>query len=146
MRREPNTEDFAFPVGETEETMGKAAASPAALVVEDDTDQRSLLCDLLGDCNLQLFECATGEHALAVLEEHGSEILLMFTDGKLAGAMSGAALATVVRQRFPHIRVIVVSGDHQRGLPSGTTFLLKPWSRRDILRQASEAGADCTKH
>jgi DNA-binding NtrC family response regulator len=107
-----------------------------ALVVEDDADQRELVCALLEECNMSCIECETAESAEAVLERSGSDVSLVFTDVNLAGHMSGTELAELAKARFPDMTVIVTSGSNIPKLPAGAMFMLKPWHALDILREA----------
>src|SRR5215813_13525644 len=46
----------------------RQAMKPAALVVEDDANQRYLIGTLLEECDMRVIECETGEAATAALE------------------------------------------------------------------------------
>lgn len=110
-----------------------------ALVVEDDEDQRELVCALLEECNMFCIECVTAESAEAVLERSGEDVSLVFADVNLAGPMSGTELAELAKARFPDLTVIVTSGSNVPKLPAGAMFMQKPWRALDILREAERA-------
>jgi len=62
---------------------------------------------------------------------------------QLPGSMDGVKLANAVRDRWPPILIIVVSGHHnvQSGeLPDNVTFLTKPYSERQIHQALSWIG------
>jgi hypothetical protein len=50
--------------------------------------------------------------------------------------MDGIELAQIAHQRFPALRIVVMSA-HPRvsRLPDGTQFISKPWSPLDLLRE-----------
>lgn len=117
----------------------QGVAKPTALVVEDDQDQRELVCLLLEECEMAVIQCETAESAEVVLERVGGNLTMMFTDVKLAGHMNGAELAELAKNRFPHLTVIVTSGSEAPTLPPGAMFMQKPWRALDILREAERA-------
>jgi len=112
---------------------------PIALVVEDDTLQRASIALLLEETEMDVFECESAEAAELVLEKVGGAICFMCTDVNLAGSMTGAELAGFTASHYPQIRIVVTSGNGAPALPSGTTFLQKPWNSLDLLREANDA-------
>jgi len=112
---------------------------PTALVVEDDADQRELVCALLEECDMDVIQCETAESAEAVLEKVGGDLSMIFTDVNLAGHMSGTELAALAKARFPDMTVIVTSGNAVPTLPAGAMFMQKPWRALDILREAERS-------
>jgi DNA-binding NtrC family response regulator len=120
-------------------TFKQNTAKPTALVVEDDQDQRELVSLLLEECDMAVIQCESAESAEAVLERVGGSLSMIFTDVRLAGAMSGAELAELAKRRFPDLMVIVTSGSEAPALPAGAMFMQKPWRALDILREAERA-------
>lgn len=104
-----------------------------ALVVEDDVLQREALAELLRDQGLEVVECSTAEAAELIVVTTGTELLALITDISLAGAMTGVQLAEYAKRRFPHINVVVVSGQGPAYIPQNTTFLLKPYQPMELL-------------
>ena len=80
------------------------------LVVEDDTDIRSLTVALFEDSDLEIIECESAEAALAVMLLRGAETVMIFADIQLAGAMDGVDLAREARMRWPHLTIVLTSG------------------------------------
>ncbi|WP_322923239.1 response regulator [Paenibacillus campi] len=82
-------------------------------------------------------DAADGELALPLIEQHLPDIVI--TDIKMP-FMDGLELCAVVRQRFPHIKVIILSGHDdfhyvQTALRLGATdYCLKPFSAADLLQ------------
>ncbi len=107
-----------------------------ALVVEDDRDQRALVGALLEECELTVVECETGEAAVFAMEHLRDTLVLIYVDVNLAGHMDGVELATLARQRFPHVSVILTSGSGVPKIPPDTVFIKKPWRALDLLRMA----------
>ena len=104
-----------------------------ALVVEDDAFQREAISDLLRGEGLEVVECSTAEAAELVVVSTGTELLALVTDISLGGEMSGVQLAEYAKRKFPHLKVILVSGKNPSYLPQDTTFLLKPYRAKQLL-------------
>jgi CheY-like chemotaxis protein len=105
-----------------------------ALVVEDDPLQREVMADLLKDEGLEVVECSTAEAAELVLVSTGTELKALVTDINLAGKMSGVELAAYAKRRFPHINVVMISGKGPPYVPDATSFLMKPFRPKELLR------------
>jgi DNA-binding NtrC family response regulator len=104
-----------------------------ALVVEDDAFQREILAELLRDHGLEVVECSSAETAELVLTSTGTELVALVTDVNLGGDMSGVELAQYAKRRFPHINVVMISGNSPSHIPQDTHFFLKPYSSKDLL-------------
>jgi FixJ family two-component response regulator len=111
------------------------AIKPIAVVVEDDYFQCERIRELLESNDMQVIRCESAEAAELVVARTGLELELLVTDVELSGRKTGLELATFARGFFPHLKIIVVSGN-RREVPAGTVFLEKPWSARDLLREA----------
>ena len=103
------------------------------LLVEDDMFQREVLADLLKDEGFEVIECTTAEAAELIIASTGNELRAVVTDHNLAGAMSGAALASYARRRHPGMTVVIMSGTTVSPMPANTTFLQKPFSPERLL-------------
>ena len=104
-----------------------------ALVVEDDRLQRELLSELLTTKGLEVVECSTAAAAEIVLVSTGTELRALVTDISLAGDMAGVALAELAKRSFPHLNVVMVSGQGPPYIPENTSFFLKPYQPRELL-------------
>jgi CheY-like chemotaxis protein len=114
------------------------------LVVEDDTDIRSLTVALFEDSDLEIVECESAEAALAVMLLRGAEAVMIFADIQLAGAMDGVDLAREAKMRWPHLTIVLTSGDDSerlQHLPAGVIYMPKPWKSRDVLIEVGRAKA-----
>jgi CheY-like chemotaxis protein len=113
---------------------------PAILVVEDEPLVRLAAVGMLEDAGFRMIEAADGEEALELLTAD-CDIQLLFTDVTMPGAIDGLALARHVRDRWPHIAIMVVSAKQvpqSRDLPTGSRFEQKPYSPETVVRHARE--------
>ena len=108
-----------------------------ALVVEDDALQRESIVTLLEQSEMDVISCESGEAAALVLDHVGGCLTTLLTDVNLAGAMDGIELAQIAHDRFPELRIVVISANPRVSrLPDGTQFIAKPWEPLELLRQA----------
>jgi FixJ family two-component response regulator len=112
---------------------------PLTLVVEDDDNQRARLSTLLKESEMEVLECDSAEAAISVFNRIGESGCFLFTDVKLAGTMSGAALAAKAKERFPQMGVVVTSSSLPPELPGDAKFMPKPWRPLDVLREVQRA-------
>lgn len=109
LRRVTGDEGSVGAANELEPDQG-ALRSPTVLVVEDEPLIRMLLADILRDANLAVVEAISGDEAWRYVEA-GGETDLILTDIHMRGKIDGRRLANLIRQHFPHIIVIVASGN-----------------------------------
>ena len=103
-------------------------SKPIALIVEDEPLLMMHAVDIVEDAGFDVLEAANADAAVAILETR-DDIRVVITDVQMPGSMDGVKLAKAVRDRWPPILIIVVSGHHklQSGeLPDDVTFLSKP--------------------
>jgi FixJ family two-component response regulator len=70
--------------------------------------------------------------------ESRTDITLLFTDINMPGSMDGLKLAHAVRDRWPPIKILVVSGKQQprsSDLPSNSCFLGKPYQAATLVEE-----------
>jgi len=129
------------------ETPVQAAAQPATtqllpvqlrvLLVDDEPEVRSALGDMIGAAGHTAFQAAGGKEALAWLDA-GQPVDLVLTDLGMPG-MTGADVARVVRGRWPHLRVGLMTGwDESEKLVGETStivdfVLAKPFTLQALL-------------
>lgn len=107
---------------------------PVALVVEDEFFIRICIADSLGDAGWQVFEAATGEEAVQVLER-GQQIDLLVTDIRLSGMLNGWDIAERSRALHANLPVLYFSAtprDMERQVPD-SRFLAKPAPMSKLL-------------
>jgi DNA-binding NtrC family response regulator len=113
-----------------------------ALIVEDDADLRWLTATLLEESELDIIECESAEAALATMLIRGKDVTMIFADIRLPGVMDGVDLAREVKMRWPHLTVVVTSGnpgERLEHLPTGVIYMPKPWQPLNVLMVAERA-------
>jgi CheY-like chemotaxis protein len=101
---------------------------PNVLVVEDEMILRMRAVDIVEDAGFNPVEAVNADQAISILESR-SDIALLFTDIQMPGSMDGLKLAHAVHDRWPSIKIILVSGqvkpsDAER--PTDSRFFGKP--------------------
>jgi CheY-like chemotaxis protein len=112
-------------------------ASRRILLVEDDPEVENVATELLQDIGCQVVQAHDGESALAVLERDPT-IELVMSDIAMPGGMSGLELARVVREHYPGLPILLVTGYSQYAaqvMNEGFTLVEKPY-HRDTLAAA----------
>jgi PAS domain S-box-containing protein len=114
------------------------------LLVEDEAALRGLCECALSDLGYRVSTAASGEEALALVEDERLEPDLVVTDVVMPG-MSGAEMAERLRADRPGLRVIYMSGYPddaiaQHGvLGQNTPFMQKPFTVRSLALKLREA-------
>lgn len=138
----PKTERLSAPQGTViASNFDKRSAklNGAVLVVEDDSILRELIGGFLKETGLTVVEASCAEDALLIPFPSGKAPRLLVTDHVLQGK-DGVTLAIELRSRFPELKVILMSGYIDHGLPDPQTlkearFLSKPFSRRQLQEE-----------
>ncbi|UIY43540.1 response regulator [Methylobacterium sp. NMS14P] len=111
---------------------------PLAVVADDNAMIRLNAADILEDAGYTPIEAYHGDHALSMLKQHHPNVQVLFTDVQMPGGRrDGFALAREVAVCWPHIAIVVASGEMhpQPGdLPEGATFIPKPFSA-EVVRE-----------
>ena len=111
------------------------------LVAEDDALVRLLANDMLTDADYRVVEAQDGQEALAILRAKNT-VRALLTDVNMPN-VDGLALAKIVRQRWPHIGIVVTSGmPRPSGLPAGARFISKPYRYEDVVLELEAAIAE----
>ena len=98
------------------------------LVVEDEIVLRMRAVDIVEDAGFTAVEAVNADEALAILESR-SDISLLFSDIQMPGTMDGLKLAHAVHDRWPSIKIILVSGQvkvSDEDKPADSRFFGKP--------------------
>jgi len=112
----------------------------AVLIVEYEPLIRMGAVYLIEDAGFEVYEAASADVAIALLELH-KDICLIFTDVDMPGSMDGLKLAHYVRGRWPPVKIIVTSGHvkvTEESLPAGALFLPKPYDPAEITHKVRE--------
>lgn len=109
------------------EGMTAVSQESKILLVDDNTVVRDMLVDLVGSLGYHADAAASGEEALAMFDR--GQYGMVLTDLLMPG-MSGWDVLAALRQRDPHIPVVIVTGSPVVGDPRasqpGVAVLKKP--------------------
>ena len=114
--------------------------SPKVLVVEDEMMLRMRAVDIVEDAGFTPIEAVNADEALAILESR-SDIELLFTDIQMPGSMDGLKLAHAVHERWPSIKIILVSGKltpTESEKPLHSRFFGKPLEVKQMIAEMQE--------
>ncbi len=108
------------------------------LIIDDEPLNRDLMRRVL-QSNYQLSEAGDAAEAVALLEaEGGAAVHLILCDHLMPGK-TGAAFAAIVRDRWPEIAFMLITGydgdeEVQRALDEGQVqkVLSKPWRAKEL--------------
>ena len=130
-------EDTAIPIVGSE-------AGETILVVEDDTDLRSYLTELLRTFGYEVITCPDAQSAKVVLAQSERPISLMLTDIVMPG-QNGKQLGDEAQKLRPGLKIIYMTGYsrnaivHQGRLDPGVDFVQKPISQADLANRIRQA-------
>ena len=110
---------------------------PVVLIVEDEPLLRVLAVEAVEEAGFVALEAANADEAVLLLESR-PDIRLLFTDINMPGSMDGLKLAHAVRNRWPPIKILVVSGavaPKPSELPLNCGFLGKPYEAAAMVAE-----------
>ena len=116
---------------------GPTASPTNVLVVEDEMVLRMRAVDIVEDAGFTAIEAVNAEQALSILESR-SDISLLFSDIQMPGSMDGLKLAHAVHNRWPSIKIILVSGQVQvsdADTPADSRFFGKPLEAKQMITE-----------
>jgi|SRR3984893_16135118 CheY-like chemotaxis protein len=105
------------------------------LTVEDEFLISEYLHGILESGGHRVIAAFDADEAIDVLERLG-DIELVITDINMPGSMDGLRLAAAIKDRWPPIHLILVTGfrpPSKSELPRGSLFIPKPYGRVEIL-------------
>jgi two-component sensor histidine kinase/FixJ family two-component response regulator len=104
--------------------------------------------DIVEDAGFTAVEAVNADEALAILEAR-SDISLLFSDIQMPGSMDGLKLAHAVHDRWPSIKIILVSGQvklSDADRPADSRFFGKPLEVKQMIAELQEmVGAGALK-
>jgi CheY-like chemotaxis protein len=118
-------------------TLHHSVVPAVVLVVEDEMLLRMRAVDMVEDAGFTPVEAVDADEAVAILEAR-SDIALLFTDIQMPGSMDGLKLAHAVHERWPPIKIILVSGQLQLtnlDIPAASCFFGKPLEAGAMIAQ-----------
>src|SRR4030088_2099682 len=110
---------------------------PNVLVVEDEMMLRMRAVDIVEDAGFCPVEAVNADEAMSILESR-SDISLLFTDIQMPGSMDSLKLAHAVHDRWPAIKIILVSGQvspSEAEKPADSRFFGKPLSVQKMIAE-----------
>ena len=111
------------------------ARGELVLFIDDDRSAREMVAPTLADQGYRVLSAANGAEALALLDRHQHDVRLVLTDLAMP-VMDGTEMLAVLRQRYPALPVILMSGTlgDRPELPAGVTACLsKPFRLEQLL-------------
>jgi two-component sensor histidine kinase/CheY-like chemotaxis protein len=93
--------------------------------------------DIVEDAGFTAVEAVNADEAISILETR-SDISLLFTDIQMPGSMDGLKLAHAVHDRWPAIKIILVSGQvnpSEAERPTDSRFFGKPLGVEEMTAQ-----------
>jgi CheY-like chemotaxis protein len=126
-------------------------AGELIVVVDDDARIREMTAAILSRHGYRVLTASDGTEAVAIFAARGTEISMIVTDVRMPN-LDGAALANVVLQLNPLVKILAMSGLSSGGQNGqmqryAGAFLYKPFKVEALLHAVhgllhSEAGAD----
>ena len=117
--------------------LDRAKIPPIMLIVEDDMILRMRSVDIVEDAGYTPVEAVDADEALGILQSR-SDIALLFTDIQMPGSMDGLQLAHAVYERWPQLKIILVSGQLKLSsaeIPRDSRFFGKPLVSAQIITE-----------
>jgi DNA-binding NtrC family response regulator len=110
------------------------------LVVEDEMVLRMRAVDIVEDAGFTAVEATNADQAISVLEAR-SDISLLFSDIQMPGSIDGLKLAHAVHERWPDIKIILVSGQINPSAeekPENSRFFGKPIDSEQMIAELQD--------
>jgi two-component sensor histidine kinase/CheY-like chemotaxis protein len=120
--------------------MAGPAPTPIVLVVEDEMVLRMRALDIVIDAGFVPVEAVGADEAMEILESR-DDISLLFTDIQMPGSIDGLKLAHATHRRWPHIKIILVSGQiavTDEDKPDDSKFFPKPLEIQQMVLELQE--------
>ena len=138
-----------FDKPDTKEEKAMRPIIPAALqkanilLVEDEDAVRAFSARVLKNKGFSVVEACDAQEALTHLDEKGESFDLLLTDMMMPG-MDGETLCNLAKERYPSLRVILMSGysedfaRHGKDEAKNFSFLPKPFSLNQLVLKVRE--------
>ncbi|MGA7780111.1 MAG: PAS domain S-box protein [Paraburkholderia sp.] len=114
-------------------------AVETVLLVEDEPDLLAAAAELFRSIGYEVVTASNGVDAIDILTQR-AEIDIVFSDIVMSHGISGLELARQVRERYPHIKVVLASGypvavlRREHGDLSEFCFVHKPYRLADLAK------------
>lgn len=120
-----------------------ASTAVRVLLVDDEPLVLRTTSDLLAEGGYEVAQATGYEDALHCLAA-APRVDVLVTDIHLAGGPDGIALARSVAERWPHIRIVIVSGEVRpqgADYPERAVFFTKPYAPGALLTIVADQDA-----
>jgi two-component system, cell cycle sensor histidine kinase and response regulator CckA len=140
----PRTESGFESNVQAETSFQSMRGSETVLLVDDQDDLRSLLCEVLRKNGYSVVPANNGKEALRLMHEHAGPIDLVITD-LLMPQMGGRELAEALRALHPHTKIVYMSGyaEQAEDVPEPVvprySLIEKPFTPETLLRKIRDA-------
>ncbi|MDA9438980.1 histidine kinase [Bradyrhizobium sp. CCBAU 51745] len=126
-----------------DEFVAEGIAVETILVVEDDTDLRTYVSDVLRDLNYRVLSAGSAQAALTILLQEDQQVDLLLTDVVMPGT-NGRDLGRRAQQIRPKLKILYMTGYsrnavvHQGRLDEGVELLEKPVTQARLALKIRE--------
>ncbi len=124
-------------------TIPVALQKASILLVEDEDAVRAFSARVLKNKGFNVVEACNAQEALTHLDNKGDSFDLLLTDMMMPG-MDGETLCNLAKERYPSLRVILMSGysedfaRHGKDEDKNFSFLPKPFSLNQLILKVRE--------
>ena len=139
----PRTDSEAKEKDSSPEKSISAAGMETIILVEDNSQVRTLAKAMLSRMGYSVIVASTGQELFASLSKHKGPADLLLTDVVMPG-LNGKQIYTKLQETYPHIRVLYMSGyaadiiGRHGVLDEGTRLLNKPFTYEGLALQIRE--------
>jgi PAS domain S-box-containing protein len=136
---EPSTSTIVMP-----STPVETARSETVLLVEDSDELRSLVKEMLVSGGFEVYEASEAKEALAIIGRFENSLHLLITDIVMPGGTDGQQLALQLKQLYPRLKVLYITGYSQRSLHTrgdstpAEQILHKPFNQATLLHRVTK--------
>jgi len=132
-------------VAEEKQVIHDLTGSSKILLVEDEDAVRIFSARALGNKGYQVIDAPSAGIALQLLEEKKIDPEVLITDVMMP-EMDGTTLAKIVREKYPHVKIIFISGyaedRFKEHLGDHVYFLPKPFTLKQLATKVKEVIED----
>ena len=139
----PRYHGNAIAEDEPDPAIAEGDTTEAILIVEDDTDLRTYITDMLRDLGYRVLSASSAQAALTILLQDQPKIHLLLTDVVMPG-INGRELGRRAMQLRPSLKILYMTGYsrnaivHQGRLDEGVDLLEKPVSQARLALKVRE--------
>jgi PAS domain S-box-containing protein len=128
---------------ERQEVVPGVKGTATILVAEDHPDVRKFTVSALRSYGYRVIEADNSEHVLGLINRERGRVDLIVTDVVMP-ELGGREMVTVVRNRWPHVKVVFMSGYSEDAvllhgvLEKNSTFIEKPFTPSQLAAKVQE--------